>query len=194
MPAMPPARRLDADTRREQILNAAQALFIERGFEGVAMTDVARALGTSRPTVYTYFTSTTDMLGALLEARLPALWARLRPVLEAGQGRDPAAVDYAAIHAALLQERDLLLLMHSGGGPTFREQRRHFLDQLATRLAPYRPAPSAGDTGALVIITLLLEAVAVEALRHPENTPPALHQTLPVFISGGLDALRGRPE
>ncbi|WP_412026801.1 TetR/AcrR family transcriptional regulator [Deinococcus yunweiensis] len=193
MPSTPPARRLDADTRREQILNAAQTLFIERGFEGVGMTDVARALGTSRPTVYTYFTSTEAMLASLLEARLPELWARLRPVLEAAQGRDPAAVDYAALHASLLQERDLLLLMHSGGGPTFREQRRHFLHQLATLLTPYRAGPQ-GFTGPLVIVTLLLEAVAVEALRHPDDTPPALGDLLAAFIVGGLDALRVPPE
>ncbi|THF86156.1 TetR/AcrR family transcriptional regulator [Deinococcus sp. KSM4-11] len=189
---MPSHRRLDADTRREQLLATAQNLFIERGFEGVGMNDIAHALGTSRPTVYTYFTSTTAMLRALLDARLPALWQRLHPLLETGQDSGPPvhmALDYRAIFGALLQERDLLLLMHSGGGPTFREQRSHFLQELAALLAPYRPALA--RPGALHIVTLLLEAVAVETLRHPESAPEGLDDSLAAFLVGGLGALRG---
>ncbi|GHF45997.1 AcrR family transcriptional regulator [Deinococcus metalli] len=191
MPSPSAPRRLDADTRRAQLLEAAQALFIERGFEGVGMNDVAHALGTSRPTVYAYFTSTEAMLRALLDARLPALWQRLRPLLDTGTGL--AALDYAAIFTALLHERDLLLLMHSGGGPTFREERARFLDELAALLAPYRPEHAARHDGALRIVTLLLEAVAVESLRHPGATPGDVDDTLAAFIAGGLAALRRAP-
>ncbi|WP_309572374.1 TetR/AcrR family transcriptional regulator, partial [Deinococcus sp.] len=181
----------------EQLLATAQTLFIERGFEGVGMNDIARALGTSRPTVYTYFTSTEAMLRTLLDARLPALWQRLRPLLEAAQHTPTSTpLDFRAIFGALLQERELLLLMHSGGGPTFREQRRHFLTELAALLAPYRPiqAGHGGPHGALHIVTLLLEAVAVESLRYPEGVPDGLDDTLAAFIAGGLGALRGEAE
>ncbi|MFC6619005.1 TetR family transcriptional regulator [Deinococcus radiophilus] len=37
------ARRLSADDRRQQILDMAAQLFIQRGFEGVRMADLAQA-------------------------------------------------------------------------------------------------------------------------------------------------------
>lgn len=72
------ARRLSAENRREQILRSAEALFVERGFEGVSMADIALALGTSRPTVYTYFPSTEAILDALLAERLEQFPERIR--------------------------------------------------------------------------------------------------------------------
>ena len=47
-------------------MQAAALLFVERGFEGVSMADIAQALGVSRPTVYTYFPSPESILDALL--------------------------------------------------------------------------------------------------------------------------------
>ena len=49
-----PRRRLSAEVRREQILEVASQLFIERGFENVKMADIAEHLQTSRPNIYTY--------------------------------------------------------------------------------------------------------------------------------------------
>ncbi|CAM3222611.1 HTH tetR-type domain-containing protein [Deinococcus saxicola] len=164
-PTSSPARRLSAENRREQILEAASALFIEEGFEAVGMNDIARELQTSRPTVYTYFTSTQDMLRALLAERLPAMRERLRPLLPtSGEFR---AETFSALFLALLHERELLLLLHSGGGPIFREQRGHFLRQLGEWTEPYRRT-EAGQPQTLQLITLLLEAAAVEAVRDQQ--------------------------
>ncbi|GGM08083.1 TetR/AcrR family transcriptional regulator [Deinococcus aerophilus] len=184
----PIARRLSAEDRREQILETASALFIERGFEAVGMNDIAHELQTSRPTVYTYFTSTEDMLRALLQGRLPAMWERLRPILPAsGEFR---AGTFSALFLALLHERELLLLLHSGGGPIFREQRGHFLRQLGGWLKPYRRA-EARQPGVLHLITLLLEAALVEAVRTEQNPEDLQAQAHAVgqFIAGGVAAL-----
>jgi AcrR family transcriptional regulator len=168
LPLPPPARRLSAENRREQILEAASALFIERGFEAVGMNDIARELQTSRPTVYSYFTSTEDMLRALLRERLPAMWERLRPMLPTSG--EVQADTFSALFLALLHERELLLLLHSGGGPIFREQRGHFLQQLGQWIEPYRRAKTR-PPHVLHLITLLLEAAAVEEVRA--NRGPA---------------------
>ncbi|MFK7603192.1 TetR/AcrR family transcriptional regulator [Deinococcus sp. SM5_A1] len=183
-----PARRLSAENRREQILEAASALFIERGFEAVGMNDIARELQTSRPTVYGYFTSTEDMLRALLAERLPAMWERLRPLLPtSGEFR---AGTFSALFLALLHERELLLLLHSGGGPIFREQRADFLRQLQEWTTPYRRA-EARQPQTLHLITLLLEAAAVEAVRgeQSEAEAQAQGQIIGQFIAGGVAGL-----
>ena len=46
------ARRLTGVQREQQLLDVAEELFADRGFEGVSMEDVARAAGISRPIVY----------------------------------------------------------------------------------------------------------------------------------------------
>lgn len=185
MPASPapPARRLSADSRREQILEAASALFIERGFEAVGMNDLARELQTSRPTVYTYFTSTEAMLRALLRERLPAMWERLRPILPAsGEFR---AETFSALFLALLHERELLLLLHSGGGPIFRQQRGHFLQQLGEWIEPYRRA-EVRQPHTLHLITLLLETAAVEAVRGDGTQTDSQARAVGRFVAAGM--------
>lgn len=180
-----PPRRLSAENRREQILETAAALFIDRGFEAVGMNDIARELQTSRPTVYTYFTSTEDMLRALLRERLPAMWERLRPILPTSG--EFQADTFSALFLALLHERELLLLLHSGGGPIFREQRGHFLQQLGEWIEPYRRAESR-QPQVLHLITLLLEAAAVEAVRAVRDDAELAAQarTIGQFIAAGV--------
>jgi AcrR family transcriptional regulator len=52
--------------RREQILEAARQVFVERGFHATRMSDVARAAGVSQGTVYHYFDNKDDLFIALL--------------------------------------------------------------------------------------------------------------------------------
>src|SRR5690554_8188928 len=61
-----------ADTklgRREQlkeaILEAASLLFIEQGFPGTSMVDIANAMGVTRTAIYYYFRNKQDILNEL---------------------------------------------------------------------------------------------------------------------------------
>lgn len=129
-----PPRRLSAEHRREQILQAAAELFVERGFEAVGMVEIAKALGTSRPTIYTYFSSTEQMLSELLTERLNQLPESIFPYLDyplTEKGR------LRALFLALLREKELILLLGSGGGPLFRAQREAFFSALEGRLRTY---------------------------------------------------------
>ncbi len=65
-------RRLDPAQRREQMLDAANDLFAERGYEEVSVEDIARAAGVTRGLVHHYFGGRTEVYIALLE-RLDAL-------------------------------------------------------------------------------------------------------------------------
>ena len=65
----PPRRfqRLDPATRRDQILDAANALFAERGYEEVSIEDIARSAGVARGLVHHYFGGRKEVYLALLE-------------------------------------------------------------------------------------------------------------------------------
>lgn len=55
------------EQRQQQILAAAGKLFTDLGFDETTMEDVAREAVVSVPTVYTYFSSKSDLLFALFE-------------------------------------------------------------------------------------------------------------------------------
>ena len=61
----PRPRRNDA--QRQSILDAASLLFIEKGFGGTNINDIADAVGVSRTALYYYFPSKESMLEALTE-------------------------------------------------------------------------------------------------------------------------------
>src|SRR3954449_6596950 len=78
----PKYHRLDPGQRREQILDAANALFAGRPYDEVSIEDIANAAGVSRGLVHHYFGGRKDVYIGLLE-RLGALPEQpLRPPVE----------------------------------------------------------------------------------------------------------------
>lgn len=68
--------------RREQILRAAEALFIARGVEHVSTREIARAVGISQPSLYAHFDSRERIAIELCVRAFEALGARLRTALD----------------------------------------------------------------------------------------------------------------
>ena len=59
--------RLDPKERRDQILDAANALFAERGYDEVSVEDIASSAGVTRGLVHHYFGGRKEVYIALLE-------------------------------------------------------------------------------------------------------------------------------
>jgi AcrR family transcriptional regulator len=78
---------------RERILDAAEALFASRGFEGAAMRDIAAGANLNPASLYNHFTSKQALFEAVLERGLRPLFA----VLDALELVDwsPASLDAA---------------------------------------------------------------------------------------------------
>jgi AcrR family transcriptional regulator len=64
--AQGPRRRLSAEERRESILDAANHVFGEHGFENVRIDDVATAAGISKALIYEHFESKHELYGELM--------------------------------------------------------------------------------------------------------------------------------
>jgi AcrR family transcriptional regulator len=60
-------RRLDPARRREQILDAANALFADRAYDEVSVEDIASAAGVTRGLVHHYFGGRSEVYIGLLE-------------------------------------------------------------------------------------------------------------------------------
>jgi AcrR family transcriptional regulator len=67
--ASTPARQRPTrnDAQRQAILVAASLLFVEKGFGGTNINDIADAVGMTRTALYYYFPSKESMLEALTE-------------------------------------------------------------------------------------------------------------------------------
>ena len=75
----PKYHRLDPAERRDQILDAANALFAERGYEEVTVEDIAKAAGVARGLVHHYFGGRKEVYLALLERLGAGREEALRP-------------------------------------------------------------------------------------------------------------------
>jgi AcrR family transcriptional regulator len=149
MAATAQRRRLPTEERRALIVEAAGALFGERGYEGVRLDEIAAAAGVTKPILYRHFDSKKALYLALLERHqedlasfggaIPAgggLEERLRAVLELW-------LDYVESHSYAWK----MLFRDSGGGSDVQAYRlqvhvraRAVLAQLIRSL-PDRPVP-----------------------------------------------------
>lgn len=78
--AEPKAARtvLDPERRREELLDAAERAYAERGISRTTVSDVARAAGVTRGLVYHYFPTTQDLLDGVLDRRVAAFAESVR--------------------------------------------------------------------------------------------------------------------
>ena len=67
MSVPPPTKRLDATDRRDQILDAANALIAEHGYAEVSVEDIASSAGITRGLIHHYFGGRKDVYIALVE-------------------------------------------------------------------------------------------------------------------------------
>lgn len=74
-PLRPRGQRLPRSARRAQLLEAAQAAFVESGYHAAAMDDIAERAGVSKPVLYQHFPGKLELYLALLDERAGELEA-----------------------------------------------------------------------------------------------------------------------
>ena len=149
------AMRKDPKDRRMEILSAARSLFLEYGFEGVSMGQIALASGISRPGVYRYFSSPTDIWDALFEDELAHCLTACQPLLE---GTKPSPDRLRSVLGVITQHPGLLALLHSGGSRAFQRHRRRLLEErLMPLLLRYVSSRKIGPYDMTILLTMLIE-------------------------------------
>jgi AcrR family transcriptional regulator len=115
----PRAERADAVRNRERVLAAARTLFAERGVRGVTMSEVARAAGVAKGTVFHRFGDRAGLALALLDEHERTLQERiLRGPPPLGPGAPPRERLLAflgALAELTAEHRDLLLEVERAG-------------------------------------------------------------------------------
>lgn len=103
----------DPEERRNEILDAAEALFSSKGFQQTAVSDIVKAVGVAQGTFYYYFKSKDEIADALLERQLDHIIVSFKRSVS-----DPKMSAYEKI--ASLIALDLFDYNHENGfGPFF---------------------------------------------------------------------------
>ncbi|MGB9663166.1 MAG: TetR/AcrR family transcriptional regulator [Moorellaceae bacterium] len=71
------------EVRREEIMNAAEELFKEKGVEETSVNDITHRAGIAKGTFYWYFKSKDELLDALVEREIDRYIERITPIVEA---------------------------------------------------------------------------------------------------------------
>ena len=78
----PPAEQ--AATRAARLLDVATEVFLEQGFKGASMSEIARRAGASKQTLYARYPSKAALFAALVERKASRLFESIGPL---GEGR-----------------------------------------------------------------------------------------------------------
>src|SRR5471030_1541516 len=66
-PTAPVSPGDDDSSKHRQIMDGARRVFMDLGFDGASMSEIARAAGVSKGTLYVYFTDKSRLFEAIVE-------------------------------------------------------------------------------------------------------------------------------
>ncbi len=154
----PQADRTPQNERRDQLLLVARKIFAERGFQATTMDDIAKEAGFTKPILYQYFESKTELYREIVNQTAEKLLSSLRrAVAEVDSPRAKIEVAFRVYFEMVVSETDAfrILFIHSHEGETKGDLRAvelglvSFLEPLiAVRIKPdHRRQLAAGVVG-----------------------------------------------
>ena len=191
-----PHGRVPRELRRRQVIAVATALFIERGYVGVSMEEVARRAGVTKPVVYDLAGSKDQLFHEIVMAEAQRLAARVQRAVES----EPESAlklragtlaffefigDRRAAWRSLMAQPEAPLTTQMAGA------RRFHAGSVASLLA--KASVESGRAVSPLVLDALAHAIngATEALAlwwndHPELTPEQLADLTHRLVGPGL--------
>src|SRR5665647_2245776 len=102
--------------RREQLLLVARGIFAERGFQSTTMDDIAKEAGFTKPILYQYFESKTDLYREIVAQTAEKLLASLQEAVASVESpRAKIEVAFRVYFEMVVSETDAfrILFIHS---------------------------------------------------------------------------------
>lgn len=177
--------------KRCQILSGAREVFLERGFDGASMGDIARAAGVSKGTLYVYYKDKVDLFTALVQTQCNATAERVFVLNAEGDIAESLRnLGESYVDMMVRPENIATLRIVIAIGGKFPEISRQFFEsgprQGARRLAAFlKTKVEQGllaiddrdlDTAANQFLALCKEAVAIPILVGAAAAPDTAHR------------------
>ncbi|QKE84017.1 TetR/AcrR family transcriptional regulator [Arthrobacter sp. NEB 688] len=167
----PRSSRMPRSERRAQLLEAAQAVFVQSGYHAAAMDEIADRAGVSKPVLYQHFPGKLDLYLALLDTHCDTLEQLVRRALGADTGDNEARVRATvAAYFDFVTREDAAFRMVFESDLTSVPQVRSRLDAVELACAEAIAEVIAEDTGAdderALLLGSALAGMAQVAARH----------------------------
>jgi AcrR family transcriptional regulator len=177
---------------RERILSTATGMFVQRGYEGVAMREIAEACGITKAALYYHFDGKPDLLNAICVGYL----AEIAEVVEAsaalGSGQPRLRWLVEQLFAAAPEHRAVMRLAMHEVGQLEPEQRAAFAVDYRDRfIAPLQAIIAEGTaSGAFVAKDPALVVWLLLGMLYPFFSPPGAGPSAgPDTVADLLDVL-----
>jgi AcrR family transcriptional regulator len=177
----------------QEILTAAEAVFIEQGLAGASMSQIAERAGVAVGTLYNRFKDREALLLALLAQRRAELLAELEVTASQLEPLELPERLTGVVHALLVQceqHRPFLRLVFAsewGHGPGKELMLRALRERLEAVLAPSRSALREDPDGSFAVLLIALVRGMLERDRYglPMLDPAAAaSQVVEFFLEG----------
>jgi AcrR family transcriptional regulator len=182
-------------SRREQILDAAIALFRDHGYRGVSMRDIGAAVGTSASAAYRHFDSKEDILATAITRVSQRVTAGLSDALSEAAAADDALDRLLRSYISIcVQSHELMAVATSEAhhlSPhllhALRDNQRLFTQEWTHCLASARPGLTAGEVQVLVraVVGLVTEATRSRRLERRAHLEEHLFRLARAAIYAG---------
>ncbi len=123
----------------QSILEAAEILFAEKGFDAVSMSAIAKLANTSKPNIYHHFKNKNDLYLAVMRAAVQRSSVLLDALEDAPGTFGQRLSDFSVgqLHNILTHNRSTQLILRetlSGGTQNGQEIARHVVEEVFSRL------------------------------------------------------------
>ena len=196
---MPPE---DKD-RRQQILDAAQKVFAQKGFDGASIKDLAQAAKISPGLLYWYFKDKTDLFTCLVTERIEAGFGQLPENVSFDLPPEPFLHQFGRFYIGMFEQpmNNALFKLMVANAQSFpaavRQVRSNIINRVLSTLQGYfQQQINAGrmrpcDTE-MVARTFMGAIVAYLLLKHVLQEPFTQTRAVDAFVDGVTDVvLRG---
>lgn len=131
-------RRLSAEARRAQLIQVAREVFVEDGYHGAAMEQIATRAGVTKPVLYQHFESKKELYLALLTEDMSSLQSQVESAIDDARSNRERIQNGLAAYFEFIDANEgsfhLLFRETLGADPDFREVIERFRDGIAARI------------------------------------------------------------
>jgi len=190
-------REQSREQTRERLFDAAQAMFIKKGFIGASVEDIALAAGYTRGAFYSNFAGKAELFVELLRRDHETMQAGLRAIFDSPAPRDEMEARVLAYYSRLPQDSETFVLwaeakLLAARDADFRTRFNAFMKERSEELMAYieefsarvgTPLPFAPEILVLGLLGLC-DGVQFLAAADPQRiTAPLVEQVLAAFFS-----------
>jgi len=190
-------REQSRDQTRGRLLDAAQAIFMNKGFVGASVEDIALEAGYTRGAFYSNFSSKAELLVELLRRDHEAMQTDLRAIFETETTREEMEARVIASYSRMAQDNKAFLLwveakLLAARDARFRTRFNAFMKEKRDQLVAYieefsvragTPIPLPPDLLAIGLIGLC-DGVQFLATADPQQiTPNVVEEVLGRFFA-----------